>query len=129
TGQAAGNTVSSAAPMAPAAVKTSANGAALSVLNTGSFHAPGTIQWQRFDTGSQAWVDIAGQNATTLTYASFLADDPNPTAYSDTTDGSPYMGKVYHVQVRIKTTRTLNGLTCFAVSDPVVIKMLVAVDP
>lgn len=129
TGLATGPTVSAASPMNPTAVKTSADGTAMTVLMTGAFTAPGNGQWQRLNAASNTWGDISGQTGSTLTYSSFVADDPSPTTYSDTTDGSPFKGKIYHVQVRLKTTRTINGVTCTSFSDPVTIKMIVAVDP
>ncbi len=129
TGQMTGNTVTADSPMNPSAVKTSASGTALSVLMTGSYTAPANVQWQRFNTATSTWVDVSGQTANTFTYTSFLTDDPNPTAYADTTDGSPYFGKIYHIQLRVKTTRTVNGQTCTVYSDPVTLKMIVAVDP
>lgn len=129
TAQVTGNTATADSPMNPSAVKTSADGTALSVLVTGSYTAPANGQWQRFNATTSTWVDVSGQTGSTFTYSSFVTDDPNPTPYADTTDGSPFFGKIYHIQLRLKTTRTVNGLTCTVYSDPVTLKMLVAVDP
>src|SRR5205085_1495377 len=76
------------------AVKTSANGTAYSVLLTGSSNyanGPGpagaSFQWQKWN--GSAWVDIAGETGTTLTYSGFETD-ATPTSTTFTIGGDSY---------------------------------------
>jgi hypothetical protein len=55
--------------------------------------------------------------------------DPTPTAVTFTVDGVAYSGRKYEVEIRIHTSRTLNGVLCEADSAPVKISYIEAVDP
>lgn len=108
------------------AVKTSANGTALSVLLTGDTASGADKQWQRYN--GTSWVDIAGANGTTLTYSSFAAD-ATPSSVSFSIGSDSYEGQQYTVQLRLHASRTLNGTVCPANSGAVTVKEVIAVDP
>jgi len=92
-------------------------------------HAPTAtaLQWQRM-TSSGAWVNISGATRATLAYSSFEADS-TPTVKTFTIDGAIYAGKLYQVPIRLYAVRVANGATCDAVSAPIILKKVIAVDP
>ena len=113
------------------AVKTSADGAALSVLLTGSSNYTNgqdgvSFQWQKLSGAN--WVNITGQTANTLTYSSF-ASDATATATTFTIGADSYTGQLLTVQLRLHVARTLNGTLCTADSPAVTVKKVTAVDP
>lgn len=93
-----------------------------------------TWQWQkRVDSDSDLdWVNIS---ATTreFDYGAFETDDSTPnnvdlSVASGAAAGS-YKGRVWVVELRVKVTRTINGVECSDFSDPVTVKMVKMVDP
>jgi hypothetical protein len=102
-------------------------GSTLTVNLAANTASDATLQWQRLD-ASNNWVNIPGANASPLAYSSFEAD-ATPSSVSFSFSGDSYDGKLYQVQIRATAQRTVNGLTCNAVSAPVTIKKITAVDP
>lgn len=119
------DTITVAGPMNPAASKLSADGSAMTVTLSVTYHAPATVQWQKFVGG--VWVNVSGGTADTLTYSGFEAD-VTPTSIAFTVGGSSYVGKLYTMKFRAITSRTLNG-GCSATSNEVTVTKVVAVDP
>lgn len=108
------------------AVKTSADGSALSVLLTGTTASGADKQWQRFNGSS--WVNITGATNATLTYSNFETDaTASPVTFTIGSDS--YAGKQYTVQLRLHVSRTVNGTLCTADSTGVTVKKVLAVDP
>lgn len=118
--------VTVALPMNPQATKFAADGTNLTVTLKVTYHAPATVQWQKFVGG--AWVNVSGGTADTLVYSSFETDDPSPVLTNFTVGSGNYKGKVYTMKFRAITTRTLNG-GCTATSNEVTVTKIIGVDP
>jgi hypothetical protein len=127
TGEDTSNTVTALAPMDPSVAKTSADGDALTVTMTGTWHQA-TVEWQVRESSSGTWTTISGETAATLIFSAFETYDSTPDAVSFSHGGVNYVGKLYKVDIRIKTSRTING-GCEDYSDPVTISKIIAVDP
>jgi hypothetical protein len=102
------------------------DGTTMSVSLTGNAPTATSVQWQRLV--NNVWTDIPGATAATFNYSSFEADS-TPTATGFTLGGSAYDGKLWQVSLRLRAQRIANGTTCAAVSAPVVLKKITAVDP
>ena len=92
-----------------------------------------TYEWEKSHNGTD-WSAIAGASGDTLTYKSFEADDPSPTATGAfaiaSGDGSGnYVGKVFVVHVRVTAKKAVANTTCKGTSAPVTVKKVLAVDP
>jgi len=92
-----------------------------------------TYEWEKSHNGT-AWSAIAGASSDTLTYSSFEADDPSPSATGAFSiasgDGSGnYVGKVYTVLIRVTAKKAVANTTCKGTSAPVTVKKVLAVDP
>ena len=120
------------------ATKASANGSTL-VVNMGGGATNGgspasgaaySYQWQRLD--GATWTDVSTATATTLAYSSFATDATASAVTFDVASGAAsgtYAGQLWTVQLRLKVTRSINGVLCTAESAPVTVKKVTAVDP
>jgi hypothetical protein len=104
-----------------------ANGNNMSVALTGSAPSATSVQWQKLDRSGN-WVDISGATAATYAYSSFEADS-DPVVKSFVIEGITYQGKQWSVQLRLRAQRVAGGDVCEAVSAPVTLKKVLAVDP
>ncbi len=117
-------------PLTASAVKTSADGSALSVLLTATTGAGASVQWQKWN--GTSWIDISGATSSTLTYSSFASDATASLATFSIGSGSAtgnYAGQLSSVTLRVHAQREVNGNTCSADSSGVVVKKVVGVDP